>query len=317
MNHFLHVGDLHFSRFPNRLADWRGKRLLGLLNLALNRRKAFHLSLASILIAKLQEQLQQQSTHLLCSGDFSTTSLPQEFGDALHHFSPLRHSGATFMAVPGNHDRYNGFDFRRQTMLKSLVSPLSPFIQSWPFHFLTPDQTVCIIGIDATTRNGIGSHGFFRDADYLKSLLQKRLPNTVKQLIFLCHFPAESPTSLLHRDRGEQLRNSSSLLSILEQFPIPTLFCHGHFHQRWIWQSPRIPHLTYLNAGAPMLRLSQPGKTTKEADLGFFEFESNPTIQSIRLHRLKLSNTNMVWNFSDHPLPQNSQPIDLRSIALG
>ena len=66
-----------------------------------------------------------------------------------------------------------------------------------------------------------------------------------------------------------------------------------------------------------MLRLSQPGKTTKEADLGFYEFESNPTIQSIRLHRLKLSNTNMVWNFSDHPLPQNSQPIDLRSIALG
>lgn len=304
MTTFVHLGDLHFWGYAKNPLLYFGKRGLGSANLFLKRSKEFRTELVPLLVEQLK---QQQTGTLLFSGDFSTTSLPQEFSSAATHFAPVLSPSVQARAVPGNHDRYTSLDHINRAFENFLLHPLCPTQKAYPFiEHLSPE--VACVGFDATTRNGIGSHGLLKPAD-LKTLAAwwGAHGSTVKQLIVLCHFPPEAPLELLHRHRGQQLRGGEALLALLKEFGIPVLFCHGHYHQRWLWRSELAENVVYLNAGAPLMRSKR-----HDPDLGFFSVSANPVVERVTLVRCTVQESAATWSEHVIDIPAAGPGIDLR-----
>lgn len=104
MFRLAHVTDPHFRGYAGlTLGSLAGKRAIGLLNLALNRRRHHKLEL----LAALGEDLQAQAVdHLALTGDLSNISLDGEWREALRWIE--RHGGGpeAVTVIPGNHDAY-------------------------------------------------------------------------------------------------------------------------------------------------------------------------------------------------------------------
>jgi 3',5'-cyclic AMP phosphodiesterase CpdA len=104
MFRLAHVTDPHFRGFAGlRLGALAGKRAIGLVNLALNRRRHHKLEL----LAALGEDLASQAVdHMALTGDLSNISLEGEWGEALRWIE--RHAGPpeAVTVIPGNHDAY-------------------------------------------------------------------------------------------------------------------------------------------------------------------------------------------------------------------
>lgn len=304
----LHVGDLHFWGYSKNPLVYLGKRALGSANLLLKRSRAFRIELAPQLAARLQGEC-PSAQHLLLSGDFSTTSLPIEFASASEAFLHLLPQGLQAHVVPGNHDRYTGADHRKKPFEEHLIQRLAPAQKPFPFVEILAPGVACV-GLDATTRNGLlGSHGLLKPADLL--MLESwwaEHGSSILQLIILCHFPPEAPLDLIHRDRGQQLRGGEALVQWISRLNIPVLFCHGHYHQRWLWRSPVTENLVYLNAGAPLMRKKQ-----TPPDLGYFRFEATPHVERVTLVRCLDLGDAASWEERTVELPSGNEPIDLRA----
>jgi 3',5'-cyclic AMP phosphodiesterase CpdA len=99
-----HVSDPHFRGYAGlSLGALAGKRAIGLLNLAVNRRRHHKLEL----LAALGEDLRAQAVdHLALTGDLANISLEGEWREALSWIE--RHGGGpeAVTVIPGNHDAY-------------------------------------------------------------------------------------------------------------------------------------------------------------------------------------------------------------------
>ncbi|HET6147584.1 MAG TPA: metallophosphoesterase [Polyangia bacterium] len=104
MYRLAHVTDPHFRGYAGlSLGALAGKRAIGFLNLAFNRRRHHKLEL----LAALGEDLRAQGVdHLALTGDLSNISLAGEWRAALLWIE--RHGGApdAVTVIPGNHDAY-------------------------------------------------------------------------------------------------------------------------------------------------------------------------------------------------------------------
>lgn len=299
----VHVGDLHFWSFSRNPLAYVGKRTLGIGNLALRRARAFRKEHAPQLVARLEEL---NPDWLLLSGDFTTTSLPAEFAQALDALAPLlRTVGERTVAVPGNHDRYTRRDIRRATF-EAHAGPLAPR-GGWP-HFRDLGGGLWVVALDATTSNGVGSHGRFTaaHAEALDRWWEEK-GDAVRELWLLCHFPAEEPKALIAHDRGPQLLGAERLVRFLERTGVPVLHLHGHHHHRWLYRGAAAPNVLYCNAGAPLLvrgRAAAP-------DLGFLQLVGNEGATAIRCHRRPPGHDS--WIAEDVPAPQEAgEWIDLQ-----
>lgn len=266
----LHVGDLHFWSLPHSPVQLLSKRLLGVANLVLKRRRQFRQERAPDLVAGL---LGRGADWALFSGDFTTTSLEPEFKSAGAALGPLLSAlPHRVCAVPGNHDRYVAGELA-DGRYDAHFGGLRPGTGGdWPCAGFLGDG-VALAGIDAVTWPGyLGSHG--RVPAHAIDALDawwRGARDTVRELWVLCHFPAEEPRELLPHDRGPQLHDAPRLLEWLAGVDRPVLFLHGHHHRRWVYRSPTLPHLVYLNAGAPLMRYRG-----RQPDLGFLELCHEP-----------------------------------------
>jgi len=274
MIRFAHVGDLHYWSISYNPWEYRHKRLLGMGNLILRRRKKFRKELSPILFEKLADLSPEW---VLFSGDFSTTSTTKEFETARASLTRLDESIAgKIRLIPGNHDRYGISDHKTRKFEKHLGAWCEDG-KNWPW-FQELGDGLWTVGIDATVWNRMGSHGEIRKetCEALSTFLEQNNPAA---LLILCHFPAEDPPGVLKHDRGIQLRAAQPLLDLIGASSIPTYYLHGHHHYRWIYHSPSHSNLKYCNAGAPMMRHG-----VAAPDLGFYEFSWNGSRLSLTLH---------------------------------
>ena len=103
----LHISDLHlqdgFSGVP-----WRrfiNKRLVGLANLGLRRRRLF--ARAAEKVDALSDFAKDQAVDLVvCTGDYTALGTDAEIAYARRVVEPLTHAPRGFFTVPGNHDLY-------------------------------------------------------------------------------------------------------------------------------------------------------------------------------------------------------------------
>lgn len=273
----LHIGDLHFWSVPLNPALYFSKRVLGVGNLLYRRAREFRQREAPKLTARIAEL---RPDALLFSGDFSTTALPAEFRHARAALDPML-NGGNWIAVPGNHDRYTPADIAEKVFERELLgNPGAVFPQC---RLVAGD--VGVIAIDGGTRNGIRSFGHFKDSDRapIRAFIEEKR-GTIRELWVLCHFPAEDPPGILKPKRQGELHNGDALLALLREAELPALFLHGHHHYRWLFGSPTVPGLTYVNAGAPMLR-----RRGAAPDLGFWELLRQERQTHLRRHRCDLA----------------------------
>ncbi len=295
-----HIGDLHFWHVPLNPFLLLNKRLLGVGNLLVGgRARRFRQELAPSLSSKVAEL---RFNAVLFSGDFTTTSLATEFQSARNAFSKVAAEAVTY-SVPGNHDCYLPAELDAHTLKASLTESFHPE-SGISLTLLSP--RLGLIQLNATTSNGIGSHG--RITTQHIDFLEKQgnwLKSNFNQLILLCHFPAEDPPGVLKHDRGPQLRDADPFLRKLQALGLPVLWLHGHHHHRWIYGSPTVPGLIYLNAGAPLMR-----RKGRDPDLGFHEIAWHAESLSVKTHFL--STVSDGWSLRDVPTPAAGEYLDLQ-----
>lgn len=303
----LHIGDLHFWDIPLNPFAYAGKRLLGVGNLVVGRRmKKFRTSMGHLLTEKLNT-LKPAPDTILFSGDFSSTSLPAEFRQANDLFCEVinkSHGGAH--SVPGNHDCYTRWALATGLYRKSLAPAFNP---EKSISFLEiAEGAVTLLRINATTINGLlGCHGEITSGALGEIESGLRHVRT-SHLWILCHFPAEDPKALLPRDRGEQLRGARPLLDLLAGHDSKKLWLHGHHHHRWLYGSPTVRGLVYVNAGAPLMAH---GKLLP--DLGFHELILEEEVR-VRTHVLGQEGSR--WHCLDPDLPGAGEWVDLQREEL-
>lgn len=238
-----HISDLHFSQWDRGLSQFFSKRWLGNLNYLFGRRKIF----SHERLDQLPQLFQQQGiTHVLISGDLSTTSSPAEFEKAQAFVTSLEKAGLKVFAIPGNHDQYTKGAYRDQRFYDYFPS-------TWGVGDLKKDKmTACpldktwwLVGLDtALATSWFYSTGEFSSTaeDSLARFLSS-LPSDQK-VILLNHFPFFPHEPIRKRlERGEALKN------LLLKFPQVQLYCHGHTHRHCFadLRASRLPLL--INSG--------------------------------------------------------------------
>ncbi len=99
-----HLSDLHLLSLDGaRALDFAGKRLLGGINLALNRGRHYS---ARVFEAMVDDVNAQGVDHVACTGDLTNLALESEFRFAREHFDRFRIGPAAVTCIPGNHDGY-------------------------------------------------------------------------------------------------------------------------------------------------------------------------------------------------------------------
>jgi len=99
-----HLTDPHFRSLAGvRLVDFTGKRAVGILNVAVNRRRVHKMEL---LEAMADDLVLQRPDHVVVSGDLSNVSLEAEWREGLRWLERLGRSAEDVTVIPGNHDAY-------------------------------------------------------------------------------------------------------------------------------------------------------------------------------------------------------------------
>jgi 3',5'-cyclic AMP phosphodiesterase CpdA len=260
----IHVGDLHYWRIPLNPLAYVGKRLLGVGNLVVGgRARKFQQRLMPVLFSRLEETAPDW---FLFSGDFTSTAHSGEFRAARRALEALNSKlKCGIRVVPGNHDCYLGRANDAMVFCEAMGTHLSP-VEHVQGDWLDPGLR--LISCNATTSNGMGSHGTISRARLDQLAAELELARDAESIWFLCHFPQEHPSGVLRRERGPQLIGGEQLLPLFRSFGKPIFWLHGHHHYRWVYRSPTAENLVYVNAGAPTL--AHGGRTP---DLGFHELQ--------------------------------------------
>jgi len=236
-----HFSDIHFFHFHKSPLQFFSKRFLGNFNYYFNRKHVHDSHLAYEVLPRLKKQ---GVTHLIISGDYTTTASSTEFQLMRDYVNTVKEQGFQLFTLPGNHDAYTKSAHRNQSFF-SYLGDLVPFGS-------LPDQHVAafplyeswqLILIDCSFPTPLyKSTGIFSlpVEKSLKSLLNT-LPKNAN-LVVTCHYPFERyKYPKAHLERGSHLKE------IILNDPRIKLYLHGHRHLHRI---ETLNHLTIADSGS-------------------------------------------------------------------
>lgn len=223
-----HISDLHFSNWDWNPAQFFSKRWLGNLNFLFGRRRIFSYERLAVLPTLFKEK---GITHVLVTGDLSTTSSPAEFKKALEFIQRLQAEGLEVFCIPGNHDQYTRQAYQQQLFYDYFPSQWDGSTYNLKEHGMAAKKlsdTWWLVGLDtALATSWFFSSGYFSEKTErnLIEFLSKLPPG--EQVLLFNHFPFFQHESFRKRlERGDALRK------ILERFPQVKIYCHGHTHRQ-------------------------------------------------------------------------------------
>lgn len=270
------ISDLHFAVPSYNPLQLFSKRWLGNLNALFSRNKVFCQGRLKTLIPLFKEH---KITHVVITGDLSTTSHPKEFKKAEDFIKEVEHQGISVHALPGNHDNYTKQDYRKKTFYKFFPSTLK-------------EQRICVkplshgvwlLILDTTLATSlISSHGVFfseMERDLEKAL--ESIPEGDK-IIMANHFPLfdkEGPRKVLKR--SEVLRN------IIQKHPKIIFYLHGHTHTHCI--------ADLRKSGFPIILDCGSTPHVKTGAFHIIELEKTT-------YRVKIYRWNEGWHFSEETI---------------
>jgi 3',5'-cyclic AMP phosphodiesterase CpdA len=217
------ISDLHFANASLNPLQFFSKRWLGNLNALLSRKKVFCQERLRSLAGLLKEE---KVSHLLVTGDISTTSHPKEFSMAQQLFSEIEERGISVHVLPGNHDNYTKRAFRKKTFYKFFDSPLQEkgvFVQPLAAHWW-------LVTLDTTLATSlISSQGKFSELLHANLLNALSFIPSSDQVILANHFPLFE-----HESPRKALLGAEKLRELIQEFPNIIFYMHGHTHAHCI-----------------------------------------------------------------------------------
>ncbi len=269
-----HLSDPHFTHFTLDPSQFLSKRWMGNWNYQLFRRRAYqtdHLWHLPEFLAALNVDF------LFITGDFSSTSLDDEFDESKLFVERFNKAGIPTHVLPGNHDCYTKevekkrrfYDFFPSEKLRQQRVVSLPLKQGWWY-----------IGLDCALPTPLFcAYGLFTEE--MEAQLEQTLSFIPEnnRVILANHFPLFTAGRPFH-----DLKRADALQQLLKKFPQIALYLHGHDHRHYIIdrQQEKLP-LT-LNSGSCA---HQPNGTFYLVDL----FEKECLIQQLLYSQEKESCT--------------------------
>lgn len=226
-----HFSDVHCTINPLKRKPHRvfGKRVMGSLNYFFGGRRSHFANSDQRLELLLADVDAQSPDHVICTGDLTQMSFPEEFETAAKLFGERLESPSRYTVIPGNHDRYTK-DTDRSRHFEKWFGTLCA---DGNFPFLKRlSGSVTLVGLDPCRATGMAdSSGLLGDAQL--SALQKILTQLRSEnqfiVIALHYAPFRRNGNPDRPNHG--LRDLDAFLKIIEQEGSAVqMVIHGHIH---------------------------------------------------------------------------------------
>jgi len=246
----IHISDLHFHSYPQKLREFNAKRILGATNLLIRRAREFPLKRAKLLVEIIQKM---EWDHLVISGDITQLSLEKEFSLAREILDPLLIKPERVTVIPGNHDRYinqhEGTDF--------FTKYFGEFFGKNEIHVSEINQKWVLVGWDSAHPNDLNTAAGTVKSSTIRAT-EKLLHNFPDQTNFIVvnHYPLTFPEDWKF-DRSHELYNLIPVRNWILQNSQIRIYLHGHIHLNWLHRLPRdsAPELLLVNSAASCSKL--------------------------------------------------------------
>ncbi len=238
----IHVADLHFWKVVFNPFSMLNKRFLGNLNVIVRRKNEFAIDRAKAYADAIEAA---GAKSVLFTGDFTSTSLDEEFEVAGEFVKDIELRGMNVSLVPGNHDVYTFEAARKKRFEKHLGSYLPK--EELPAMITLPGGTSMIL-VPTVRPNLISAKGLVTDAtvEKVKSLLS----DSSQLTIIAAHFPLLTNTYGYKLSPSRRLRNAPALRHALGQSGREILYACGHVHRFSLVSDPEFSNLLHLTTGA-------------------------------------------------------------------
>ena len=218
-----HLSDIHFYKNELSLSLFFSKKILGSLNHLLNPNRRNSKCDPYSIIHLLKEH---EVTHVLITGDFTTTSNHSEFKLAHQYCERLKNEGFEVLAIPGNHDHYTLKADRERRFYQYLPHPKN--LKQDRCSLVALNEDLYALFLDTTLATPLwSSQGLFHPKTEEKARkLMEKCPREAK-VILINHFPVlpnERPTR-------HQMKRKSALKAFIEDYPNIFLYLYGHTHR--------------------------------------------------------------------------------------
>jgi 3',5'-cyclic AMP phosphodiesterase CpdA len=285
MFRLAHVTDPHFRGFAGTsIGELVGKRVVGALNLVVNRTRKHKMEL----LEALREDLRAQAVdHLALTGDLSNISIEAEWRSALAWLTALGAPADAVTVIPGNHDAYvadvvESRAFERlfgayQTRDMGADVGAGAGAESYPFVRVRGD--VALVGVTSCVPTGdLGAWGEMGAAQLAR--LEATLADAAlagKTRVLLIHHPPVAIKLGEHRN----LRDRAALTAVLARAGAE-LVLHGHDHadERATLEGPRGAKIPVVGAGSA----SYAGDAARRSRYNVYEIEGRRITCVIRAH---------------------------------
>jgi|SRR5579872_508343 len=217
-----HISDLHFAKASYGLCQFFSKRWIGNLNLIFFRNRQFD----PRQLDSLPDLFKQMHVDcVLITGDLTTTSLKEEFEQALFFVRKFEENKIAVELLPGNHDHYTKKAYAERLFYEYFPSPSSSGIN---VKKLTKEWWLITLDCALAT-SLLSSQGEF--SPELEQALHEALAAIPPQqnVLIANHFP-------LFQQEGirKALLRSEALRKQLSFSPQIKLYLHGHCHRHCI-----------------------------------------------------------------------------------
>ncbi len=241
-----HISDIHFFHLNKSPLQFFCKRFLANFHALFARKATFNPNLAYKVLPLLKKE---GVTHIIISGDFTSSSSKKEFELMQTYIKAVKASGFEVFTLPGNHDAYTKQAHRNQSFfsyLESLVNfsgetghnLMNDFTAAYK---LTESWWAVLINCSCPTPWHKSTGVFSKEVENSLLATLESLPKNGK-ITVICHYPFEKfryPKA--HLERGEKLE------SILKNDKRIRLYLHGHRHLQRVEQ---IGDLTVADSGS-------------------------------------------------------------------
>ena len=211
--------DFHFTHLTWNPLRLFSKRFFGNLNWLLTRKEAFSTAQLEP-IAPLLRDLKVDL--VLLGGDFTTTSMPEEFEKAKTWIGQI---SQPWVAIPGNHDHYTRTSYRTKRYYRYFPQD-NLAKEGVAVHPLSKEWTLIVLDTARATPPH-SSEGLL--SERLEARLEEILKTIETPIILFNHYPFfqnDLPSRRL--TRGEALEK------LLRRNPQIRLYLHGHTHRHTI-----------------------------------------------------------------------------------
>jgi 3',5'-cyclic AMP phosphodiesterase CpdA len=276
-----HVTDPHFRGFAGAsAADFVSKRVVGALNLVVNRTRKHKMELLEVL---RQDMRGQAPDHLALTGDLSNVSLPGEWRAALAWLDTCGLEPAAISVIPGNHDAYVPAVISTRAFEKLfapyMTNDMPPAGERTDYPYVQIRDGIAFVGVSSSVPTGdLGAWGRIGDAQLARLEAALAAPELAgKTRVVLVHHPP-----VLHKP-GEQrnLRDRAALAAVLARVGAE-LVLHGHDHedQRAELAGPGGRRIPVIGGGSA----SYTGSPERRSRYNLYEIEAGRITWVTRAH---------------------------------